>query len=136
MDEKFQTRNEAGQLAHFSSVQDAVNAYKNDKTIWKISVDGVRWIVKLKHNDFWGFSDFENQAIENHLKKLSPSYGKQDDDDENVLFFVRKNFEALPKKLKAQENITKEEYDIYQCTLGIEQVLSEQEFITKFKNPV
>jgi len=47
-----QTRNFSGRLNYYNSVAEAYEAYKKDKTIFKISFNGRRYIPKTKQ-DLW-----------------------------------------------------------------------------------
>jgi hypothetical protein len=131
---EFQTRNWAGKLEFFSSLVDAVNAYKQDREIFKISFDDMRWRVKHKQQKL-GCTAFENEKIEEHLCSLSPNYAGEQDAD--ALYFVWQDAYDVEKvtelkRLRREKKITKAEFDVRICTVGLYRILSEREFLAEF----
>ncbi len=133
MDKEFQTRDYQGRLAFYSSLEDAINAFKNDELIWKISFEDMRWLPKRK-GEKKGATDFESLTIEGHLNNLSPTYANEQDGE--ALFFVRSDGFSMIEMRKLEvmlkeKKITKEEFDFRHCTLGMEEILSEKELLEK-----
>ena len=63
----FQTRNENGTLKVLSNLESAFAAAEKDKTIWKISTQGVRLVRYFKEDgtDYW-----INDPIEEHIRNI------------------------------------------------------------------
>jgi len=83
---EFQTRNEAGKLQFFSTLLEAYNAWKLDKTIWKISCfddnyKSDRWRPKTKH-----FSDIWNEESERTIDNLCQEY--KDEINPDIIYWI------------------------------------------------
>lgn len=76
---EFQTRSESTGLRFFTSLEDALNHYESNPTVWKISFDSERWVTKpIKEK--W------NPVSEKKLQELSIEY--RECKDSAQLFWV------------------------------------------------
>jgi hypothetical protein len=128
----FQTRSDVNGLGFFDTFNDAFNAYKADNTIWKISFDDadrthMRWRPKTK-KDVW-----ENEDC---LGRLSEEYANEPNLEK--VFWVWQSVCDMKylKKLIQMQNageITREESDKLLDRANIKCVMSEVEFVNRFK---
>ena len=127
MNSQFQTCSHDYGTQFYTTFLDAFEAYKNDKSIWKISWDDChRWRPKAK-KDIW-----ENEET---LVNLSEEYA----DEENVsrVFWVwqltiPENCDELFAMEKNGE-ITKEEMNKQWDRACIKSVITQEEFVNRFR---
>lgn len=137
---EFQTHSESKGLGFHFFLEDAVNAWKKDKSIWKISwtepapneegTTPFRFVIK-KRGVLW------NPTSEKRLAGFSPLYEKSSPDS---YFFVERRVCLLGDELKKFEEThshllsegKQEEYDVLMSAEEIKGVYTEEEFIRNF----
>ena len=128
---EFQTRNDFGEIVQHQKFIDAIHAYERDRTIWKISFryNGVsyRWRPKTK-SDIW-----ENEDC---LLNLSEQYAHEP--NRHRLFWVFQD--AMPYnsdeiiQMYINDEITREERDRLWDRACIREVITNEEFINRYRN--
>jgi hypothetical protein len=121
-DHEFQTRDEDGTLNFYESLEEAIKAYDNDKTIYKISYStdngkNYRWVIK-EPNDMW--------EDEDKLNEISESYRNKKEDD---IFWVN---QVMPIGSEIPQdyyiNYDHEKISQFMYRTAIRNVVSDKEF--------
>ena len=125
---EFQTRNDYGEIMHYSTFIEAYNAYIIDPTIWKISFeldDGQRnrWVTK-KTTDTWSV------YCETKLRELSPIYNNEHGTRN---FWVHQKIQS-PEwfEISNDVHLSEEEKEIKKDISCLVQIATEDEFKEMF----
>lgn len=125
----YQTRTELGNIRQYETFRQAVDAYRQDKTITKISFEGNRWIAITKQYEF-------SPSVHATLQNLSQIFALE----ENILriFWVR--WDSMPDDVIVDQlfqerrdgKISKEQFREMWKLSCIKEVLTEESFLNRF----
>lgn len=122
---EYQTRNEMGELRFFATFQRAFEAYRADRTIFKISWHQNRWTLKTKAEAWVPY-------LENKLEKISEKYAQEKERDK--AYWVHQSIRPtrMPRSYYTDTSVPDEEQQKAWDLDCIQEILSEEEFTRRF----
>lgn len=128
--EEYQTRNDKGDICHFNTFKEAIDEYKRDPSVFKISFGNDRWICVTRNEQ-----DFSQPVMET-LCNLSQMFSSER--DMNRVYWVlwlsmpEDNVMELLLQQKKDGQVTRDEFeDLWSCAC-IKEVVTEACFFNRF----